>query len=387
MVEGPECHRVGEAHRSELLGRLVTRATSPNGKFAEGAAAIEGKRLTRIEVHGKALFYFFEETVVYIHFGMAGAFESYLDVDGAAEARPTTRLALQFEGGASALLSAMTVEHGTEEGLYCEKAGALGPDPLRDDADFSAFLASCAGARKKTIAAVLLDQSKIAGVGNILRSEICAHAGVHPTQPAATLSPSRVAALWETTRQQMLATFETGSIWDPVLGPVVYGRSTCRLSGGKVETWRVNGRAIYACKKRQRWEEGDEEKPDAAKGGNAAARKAPKAAGRKRPALKAAMVSAGAARAAKRARGEALNRQHTALKDGDTRAAEGAERAAKTPRATKKARASRRGRVRQKRRKDGDVGPVKVDKRGVKSTRVPSLRRSGRLRAREEAKV
>ena len=52
----------------------------------------------------------------------------------------------------------------------------LGQDPLREDADkelvFNEF-----SRRKKSIGALLMDQSIIAGVGNIYRSEILWHAG------------------------------------------------------------------------------------------------------------------------------------------------------------------------------------------------------------------
>jgi hypothetical protein len=58
MVEGHQCHRVGAAHRRLLLGKAFA-ASSPNGRFADGAAAISGKVLRDIQVHGKNLFYFF----------------------------------------------------------------------------------------------------------------------------------------------------------------------------------------------------------------------------------------------------------------------------------------------------------------------------------------
>jgi hypothetical protein len=35
MVEGHQCHRVGHAHRKQLLGKRF-KATSPNGRFADG---------------------------------------------------------------------------------------------------------------------------------------------------------------------------------------------------------------------------------------------------------------------------------------------------------------------------------------------------------------
>ncbi len=87
--------------------------TSPNSRFAEGAAAINGKVLSRIEVHGKNLFYFFSSDpapatatdVVHIHFGMSGAFK-VLALPGP-EPRETTRLAMiSQELGVVAHLSA-----------------------------------------------------------------------------------------------------------------------------------------------------------------------------------------------------------------------------------------------------------------------------------------
>jgi hypothetical protein len=56
MVEGPGVHRVAVAHRRILQGR-VYQANSPNGRFADGAAAINGHVLSHIEAHGKHIFY------------------------------------------------------------------------------------------------------------------------------------------------------------------------------------------------------------------------------------------------------------------------------------------------------------------------------------------
>lgn len=52
MVEGHQCHRVAHAHRRQLLGRRF-KASSPNGRFTDGAAALHDQPLHRIEVHGK----------------------------------------------------------------------------------------------------------------------------------------------------------------------------------------------------------------------------------------------------------------------------------------------------------------------------------------------
>lgn len=58
MVEGHGVHRVAAAHRRELVGKRFA-ATSPNGRFAEGAAVIASKLLVDVQAIGKNLFYSF----------------------------------------------------------------------------------------------------------------------------------------------------------------------------------------------------------------------------------------------------------------------------------------------------------------------------------------
>ena len=71
-------HRVVALHRRRLVGRRF-RATSPNGRFADGAALIDGRTFVSIEAIGKNLFAWFAgergapDVVVHVHFGMAGA--------------------------------------------------------------------------------------------------------------------------------------------------------------------------------------------------------------------------------------------------------------------------------------------------------------------------
>lgn len=131
MVEGHQCHRVAHFHRQKLIGKRF-EASSPNGRFMDGAAAIHRRPLTRIEVHGKNLFYFFQNAddassqqyVVHIHFGMSGAFSLYdlnIDGDGALGKEPTATTRLQLINqteGIVAHLSAMTVQLG-DLGMFC----------------------------------------------------------------------------------------------------------------------------------------------------------------------------------------------------------------------------------------------------------------------------
>jgi len=143
MVEGHSVHRVASLHRKRLVGKSFF-AWSPNGRFTEGANAINGKVFSGIEAVGKNLFAFFdsdgsknkeeekESVVMHVHFGMAGNWAVYVNED-APEPTKTNRLRLEYPG-IIADLSAMTVQHGGME-LYHEKRSKLGEDPLREDAD------------------------------------------------------------------------------------------------------------------------------------------------------------------------------------------------------------------------------------------------------------
>mmetsp|Transcript_35006 Transcript_35006/g.88202 ORF Transcript_35006/g.88202 Transcript_35006/m.88202 type:complete len:347 (+) Transcript_35006:63-1103(+) len=322
MVEGDGCHRVAAAHRKSLVGRKF-KASSPNGRFSAGAQAIAkaGGVLLRIEVHGKNLFYFFGRArgsptlVVHIHFGMAGAFAVYKQEEP--ETTPNTRLRLESidSGGRGppvvAHLSAMTVQHGAPAALYATLAAKLGPDPLREDADPEALMEKCVGA-KKAIGLILMDQSCIAGVGNIYRSETLYQAQIHPEQPANTLTRAELLGLWRTIVRDMQAGFKSGSIWGKKKGPLCYSR-TKSACGGKVKEWVLGGRNVFACAKRQRLDKG--RKPvDVGRG-------------RLRPgtAHLGKVVTAAVAEGRKRKLGESFAVQHVALKDDATLA--GARRA------------------------------------------------------------
>ena len=194
MVEGHGTHRVAAAHRRELVGKKF-KASSPNGRFAEGAAAISAKTLVDVQCVGKNLFYTFSEgegeqvvmhgawakdvwwwdaqedstrsgglTLLAVHFGMSGRHSTHAPPGPAST--PTTRLRLESPS-VVALLSAMTVEHGGPE-LYERLRAKLGPDPLREDADCERLWRTLQ-ATKRPVGAILMDQSCVAGIGNIYR--------------------------------------------------------------------------------------------------------------------------------------------------------------------------------------------------------------------------
>jgi endonuclease VIII len=189
MVEGHAVQRLAAAHRQSLLRRSF-RATSPNERFKEGASAIDGRTLVRVEAIGKNLFHFYSDDrnqaakggsddiiVMHCHFGMSGQFRT-CPTDAAPDTKPTTRLRLEeiVKGesaracGVTAMVSAQLLVHGGLN-LYDAAKSRLGEDPLREDADPALFFAKAYKSRK-SIGALLMDQGVIAGVGNVSCTEV-----------------------------------------------------------------------------------------------------------------------------------------------------------------------------------------------------------------------
>jgi len=170
---------------------------------------------------------------------------------------PTTRLSLiNTDLNLSASLSAMTCVHGSLD-LYESKYKLLGPDPLREDADKERLWLKMQST-SKAIGQVLMDQSFVAGIGNIYRAEILFKSSVHPEQPARTISRATFETLWMHSVLLLQRGFTTGSILtvDPAeaarLGPpwtrrYIYNHQSCGRCGSAIQNWTMAGRTVYCC--------------------------------------------------------------------------------------------------------------------------------------------
>ncbi len=74
MPEGHTTHRLAGAHQ-RCYGGLPVAVSSPQGRFAAGAARLDGRVLLRAEAHGKHLFHVYDpDLVVHVHLGLYGSF-------------------------------------------------------------------------------------------------------------------------------------------------------------------------------------------------------------------------------------------------------------------------------------------------------------------------
>ena len=134
MPEGHTIHRLAR-DLLELAGRTV-RATSPQGRFTDGAARIDGARLEEPQAFGKHLFLGTDTGEhLHVHLGMRGTFLRY--PDPSRPPLPQSRVRLSTPDVAWDLVAPSTCEV-LDEAQVQRVVGGLGPDPLRPDADGAA---------------------------------------------------------------------------------------------------------------------------------------------------------------------------------------------------------------------------------------------------------
>jgi formamidopyrimidine-DNA glycosylase len=147
------------------------------------------------------------------------------------------------------------------------RLAALGPEPLSPDFTAEALAAAVAGSMM-SIKAALLDQRRVAGIGNIYACEALHQAGIDPTRAAGALSPARLATLVAAIRDVLSRAIAAGgsSARDYVQSSgeagwfqhawAVYDREGRPCPGcdcgGAVRRIVQSGRSTFYCARRQR---------------------------------------------------------------------------------------------------------------------------------------
>ena len=254
MPEGHTLHRLAGA-LTAAFGGSVVRAGSPQGRFAEGAARVDGTRLLDADAWGKQLFIRFEgEQLVHVHLGLYGVFDVH---DGVADVpEPVGQVRLRLvraagpgEGAAYADLRGPTACALVTPEQQASVVARIGPDPLRADADPDRAWARISRSAAP-IGTLLMDQSVLAGVGNVYRAEVLFRHRIHPLRPGRTLRVSQWRAIWDDLVVLMTEGVSTGRI-DTVRDehlPEAMGRPP-RVDdhGGEVYVYRRDGRACHVC--------------------------------------------------------------------------------------------------------------------------------------------
>lgn len=198
MPEGPEIRRAADRIEQQIGGRVIDDAWFAFAELAEQAASLIGIRVCRVDTWGKAmLIRFADQRVLYSHNQLYGVWKLHSE-DKPPNTKRTLRVRLTAEGRCASLYSASDISLWHAYNLTDHPFLArLGPDLLSQDvapSDVQQRL-TLKQFHKRSLGALLLDQSLVAGLGNYLRSEILFFSQLPPNTRPVDLAPEQQQSL------------------------------------------------------------------------------------------------------------------------------------------------------------------------------------------------
>lgn len=265
MPEGHTVHRIaGEFNKNFAKQRI--QISSPQGRFSEEAKLVSGSELLEAQAFGKQMFLSFSNLLeVRIHLGIYGKWQ--IVKAEKAETIPKGQVRARFISNSHvADLRGPTACEVIDIEQSLSVKSQLGPDPLRPDPNQSEKLRFIqrASSSRTAIGLLLMNQSVIAGVGNVYRAELLFRAGLSPHRPGNKVSQETLLAIWDDAVYLLRFGVKTGIMVtrDELLGkkPIiaeryfVYKRNGlgCRICGKKVVLEEMGGRKLYYCPRCQK---------------------------------------------------------------------------------------------------------------------------------------
>lgn len=267
MPEGPETRRAADRISRALSGRPVESVRFAFPKLARFQRALEGERVEEVTSRGKAMLVHFSGGLsIYSHNQLYGRW--YVQKRGT---QPRTgrqlRLAIHNADWSALLYSASEIA--VLEREHLEKhpfLAKLGPDALDRELEPPQLAARLLDPRfrRRGLAALLLDQGFLAGLGNYLRSEILFVAGLDPALRPVDLTDAQRDRLARAALELARRSYRTRGITnDPKRSAAlraagaprtdvrhhVFGRDgrPCWDCGRRIRRIEAAGRRLYLC--------------------------------------------------------------------------------------------------------------------------------------------
>ncbi|WP_105565310.1 Fpg/Nei family DNA glycosylase [Microbacterium halophytorum] len=275
MPEGHSVHRIARQFARNFVGRTVA-VSSPQGRFADGAAVLDGRELVSAKAVGKQMFLEFSgDAWLRVHLGLYGAWDfageievdptiasangrmgqtnqrgtdigdavyddagenSLASIGAPRRARGHVRMSEQTKGIDDEVIEwpppvvgqvrARLMTDATCADLRGPTACAvetpeqvaavidrLGPDPLvGDPADNERRFVAAVRRRGVAIGQLLMDQAVVSGIGNVYRAEMLFRARLDPHAPGRAVQEETLRALWHDWERLLRIGVETGQM-------------------------------------------------------------------------------------------------------------------------------------------------------------------------------
>lgn len=253
MPEGHTIHRAARDHRRVLAGQKLS-VCSPQGRFSAGAGLLDAQFCKTVEAFGKHLLYRFQnELALHIHLGLFGRIRKQpfplKDPRGAVRVRMTCKTHFIDINGP-------TICEVLDRSGVDTLINRIGPDVLRPDANPEISFQKIKQSGLP-IGRLIMDQSIMAGVGNIYRTEILWRQAIHPEIPGKAISRQVFDRIWNdaayllaigmkrnaivTVDEEIISKKRSGEKYN------IFGKVVCPKCDGKLRRLEINKRKAFVC--------------------------------------------------------------------------------------------------------------------------------------------
>ncbi|HKJ77265.1 MAG TPA: DNA-formamidopyrimidine glycosylase family protein [Gammaproteobacteria bacterium] len=256
MPELPDVETFRRYLDANGLDRTIARTHVEAEDLLEGLTAqglgqrLKGRRLTATRRHGKYLFAARDDYDgwLVLHFGMSG----FLQAVGPGESPPQhTRMTLDFEDGgvlAYAALRKLGLIAWTDDPAAFAAARGLGPDALAIE---RAAFVQAVRCHRGGVKCWLMDQSALAGVGNVYSDEVLFQAGLHPKRKGNRLGEAEADRLYDALHAVLEAAVDARADPDRLpeghILPLRGKEAPCPRCGGPLSPIKACGRTGWYC--------------------------------------------------------------------------------------------------------------------------------------------
>jgi endonuclease-8 len=195
VPEGDSVYLVARRLDRALKGQVLARTDFRTPSVA--TVDLSGRTVLEHDTHGKHLLTRVSgDLTLHTHLRMQGSWS----VVGPGKRLPSrlmgdVRVVLEARAGATAYGVLLPVVDVVPTGREHELVGHLGPDPLRDDWDLDEAVRRLGQEPQRPLVAALLDQRRVAGLGNLWANELCFLRGTSPWTPVGELDLPALVAL------------------------------------------------------------------------------------------------------------------------------------------------------------------------------------------------
>jgi formamidopyrimidine-DNA glycosylase len=269
VPELPEAETIVRGLRPAIVGKTIASTRVLHRDVVRQparrlAALARAHTVVSVERRGKNVLLRLDgERVVAVNLGMTGRLLPVAAGHAAPRDARHPAVVFRFAGGGSLVFDDVR-RFGTVECLSAEewraRSARMGPEPL-DRAYRAEDLAASLAASRAPIRSWLLDQRRIAGVGNIYANEALHLAGIHPERQARTIDRGRAEALHGAIRAVLDAAIDArgttirdyrtaaGQPGEYAVRLLVYGRDgeACSRCGATIRRVVFGGRSAFYC--------------------------------------------------------------------------------------------------------------------------------------------